>query len=187
MISIKNTLISDEIADTHFVCDLIKCKGACCVEGELGAPLEDDELTLLEKAYPKVKPYLTKEGIRAIEKNGKYIFDSDGEYSTPTIAGKECAYATYDEKGILKCGIEQAWQADKTSFRKPISCHLYPVRIKKYKKYDAVNYHHWHICSPACRLGEDLKIPLYKFLKEALIRKYGEKWYEELVAAIEKN
>jgi len=187
MISIKGTLVSDEIADSHFVCDLIKCKGACCVEGDLGAPLEDDELELLEKAYPKVKPFLTKEGIKAIEKQGEYILDSDGDYSTPTVGGKECAYAIYDEKGILKCGIEQAWQAGKTTFRKPISCHLYPIRIKKYKKYDAVNYSKWHICSPACQLGDELKVPLYKFLKEALIRKYGKPWYKDLVNAIENS
>lgn len=187
MISLKGAMVSEEIAESYFVCDLVKCKGACCVEGELGAPLEDHELDLIEKAYPDVKPFLSAKGIKAIEKQGTYVLDSDDDYSTPTIGGKECAYAVYDENGILKCGIEQAWIAGKTSFRKPISCHLYPIRITKYKNYDAVNYNRWHICSPACKLGEELKVPLYKFLKEALIRKYGKKWYDDLVAIIEKE
>jgi len=187
MINHKGTVISDDIVENYFVCDLLKCKGACCVEGDLGAPLEEDELDILKKEYPKIKPYLTKKGIKEIEKQGKYILDEDGDYSTPTIGGKECAYAIYDDNGILKCGIEQSFLAGKSKFRKPISCHLYPIRIKKYKAYDAVNYNRWHICSPACEHGEALKVPLYVFLKDALIRKYGKKWYNELVDIIEKD
>ncbi len=186
MILIEKTVISDDIKDKLFVCDLEKCKGACCVEGDLGAPLEDDELPILEDIYEKVKPYLSEEGKQAIEQQGKYILDEENEYSTPTIDGKECAYAIYDEKGILKCGIELAYRDGKISFQKPISCHLYPIRITRYDDYDAINYNQWHICSDACVLGESLNVPVYKFLKEPLIRKYGKIWYDELVREIEE-
>lgn len=185
MILVDNAVISDDIKEQFFVCDLDKCKGACCVEGDLGAPLEVHELKELEEAYEAVKPYLSAEGVAALEKEGLYIKDFEGDYSTTTIGGRECAFAIYDEKGILKCGIEQAYFDGKTTFRKPVSCHLYPIRITKYDHYDALNYDRWDICSAACTLGQKLGVPVYKFLKEALIRKYGAAWYEELVAEIE--
>jgi hypothetical protein len=186
MIIVDNAVISDDIKEHFFVCDLQKCKGACCVEGDAGAPLTRDELKKLEDIYEDVAPYLTEKGRQTIEEKGKYVKDWETEYATPTIAGnRECAYAIYDKKGVLKCGIEQAWQEGKTDFRKPISCHLYPLRIDKYDHYDAINYHRWHICSPACKLGEALQVPLYKFLKEPLVRKYGEVWYDKLVKEIE--
>jgi hypothetical protein len=184
MIVIGNTCISDDIADKFFLCDLDKCKGACCVEGDLGAPLEKDELPVLAEVYKYVKPYLSKAGKRAIKQQGYYVLDEDGDYSTPTIGKRECAYAIYDEKGILKCSIEQAYLEGKINFRKPISCHLYPIRITKYEEYHAINYHRWQICNPACRHGQALGVPLYKFLKEPLIRQYGEEWYNELVRLI---
>ena len=187
MIVIDKTTISDDIADNYFVCDLDKCKGGCCVEGDLGAPLENDELPILEKIYNKVAPFLTEEGKKAIENQGKYVLDEEGDYSTPTINGKECAYAVYDERGILKCGIEKAHEAGKISFKKPISCHLYPIRVTKYDAYDALNYDRWEICMPACVLGRNLKVPLYKFLKDALVRKYGKAWYDKLCAIIKKR
>lgn len=187
MILVGKTVISDDIKENFFVCNLEKCKGACCVEGDLGAPLEAEELKQLEEAFPAVEPYLNEEGKKAIKEQGLYLYDSDGDYSTPTINGRECAYAVYDEKGILKCGIEQAYNDKKTNFRKPVSCHLYPIRIQKYDNYEAINYDRWHICDPACSLGKELHVPLYKFLKEALIRKYGEEWYRELVAEIEEE
>lgn len=187
MILIDETVISDDIKEQFFVCDLEKCKGACCVEGDLGAPLEKDELETLDKIYQKVKPYLSKEGITEIERQGTYILDDEGDHSTPTISGKECAYAVYGKNGVLKCGIEQAYNDGKVKFRKPISCHLYPIRITKYDHYEAINYDRWHICSPACGLGKELGVPVYKFLKEALIRKYGEAWYAELCSEIEAS
>lgn len=187
MIVVGNQVISDDVKERFFVCNLEKCKGACCVEGDLGAPLEKEELSKLEDIYDTVKPYLSKEGVEEIEKQGKYIRDWEGDYSTPTIHDRECAYAVYDEKGILKCGIEQAYLDGKTDFKKPISCHLYPIRITKYEKYEALNYDRWEICSPACTLGEALNVPLYKFLREALVRKYGEQWYTELVRQIESG
>lgn len=185
MILIGNTVLTDDIRDEMFVCNVEKCKGACCVEGDLGAPLEEAELEIIERIYPEVKPFLSEAGIKAIEEQGTYIKDWEDDYSTPTIKGKECAYAIYDDKGILKCGIEQAYEAGKIDFKKPISCHLYPIRVTKYEEYDALNYDQWQICSDACELGKELKLPLYKFLKDALTRKYGEAWYAELVEEIE--
>jgi Protein of unknown function (DUF3109) len=185
MIKVGEVLVSDEIRDEEFVCHLEKCKGACCVEGDLGAPLEDDELAVLQQNLESVFPYLTEEGKKAIAAQGPYVLDEDGDYSTPTIGGKECAYAHYDAQGILKCGIEQAYLDGKTTFRKPISCHLYPIRITKRKGFEAVNYHRWSICSAACSFGKSLQVPLYRFLREPLIRKYGEAWYQELVEKIE--
>lgn len=187
MIKVGDVLVSDDIKDVEFVCHLEKCKGACCVEGDLGAPLEEEELPIMNKILDQVKPYLTPEGIKAIEEQGTYILDEDGDYSTPTIGGKECAYAHYDAQGVLKCGIEQAYLDGKVGFKKPISCHLYPIRITRNKKgFEAVNYHKWNICSAACSYGKSLQVPLYKFLKEPLIRKYGAPWYNELVLAIEE-
>ena len=187
MLVVADTIVSDDIADKFFVCHIEKCKGACCIEGDLGAPLELDELEILKQIYQEVKPYLSAEGIAAIEAQGFYIKDFEGDYSTPTIENRECAYAIYDENKNLKCGIEQAYLEGKTSFRKPISCHLYPIRAKKYGDFEALNYNRWEICSPACSLGEKLGVPIYKFLKEPLIRKYGQSWYEELVEQIENN
>ncbi|WP_375578197.1 DUF3109 family protein [Marivirga tractuosa] len=187
MILIGNAVITDDIKDKNFVCNIEKCKGACCVEGDLGAPLTEEELPIMKEIYPKVKPYLSAEGIKAIEEQGEYIEDWEGDYSTTTINDKECAYATYDDKGILKCGIEQAHNDGKIDFLKPISCHLYPIRITKYDEYDALNYDRWEICNPACDFGEKLGVPLYRFLKDALIRNYSKEWYEELVREIESD
>lgn len=187
MIKVGDILVSDDIKDVEFVCHLDKCKGACCVEGDLGAPLEEEELSIMNEILEEVKPYLTPDGLKAIEEQGTYILDEDGDYSTPTIGGKECAYSHYDDKGVLKCGIEQANLDGKIGFKKPISCHLYPIRITKNKKgFEAVNYHKWSICSAACSFGKSLQVPLYKFLKEPLVRKYGAGWYDELTKAIEK-
>ena len=185
MIILDNAVLSDDLMEQFFVCDLEKCKGACCVEGDLGAPLEKDELPVIDEILEKVKPYLSQEGLKAIEEHGPYILDEEGDYSTTTIDNKECAFAIYDEKGILKCGIEQAYLDGKIDYKKPISCHLYPIRITKYDHYDALNYDRWHICNPACHLGSKLGVPVYKFLKDALIRKYGEDWYKELEEEVE--
>jgi len=187
MIELGKTLLSDDIKDKMFICDLEKCKGACCVEGDLGAPLNFDELDKLDEIYDEVKPYLSEEGIREIELQGTYIIDEDDEYSTPTIDGKECAYAIYDANNILKCGIEQAYLDGKIDYKKPISCHLYPIRVTKYEKFEALNYDKWSICSPACDLGNKMGLPVYKFLKEPLVRAYGMDWYENLESLIEKD
>lgn len=187
MIQIGKTLVSDDVKEQFFVCDLDRCKGACCVEGDLGAPLDREELIDLEEVADVVKSYLSQEAVRTLEINGPYLLDEEGDFSTTTVNNKECVFAFYDEKGILKCGIEQAWKDGKTSFRKPISCHLYPIRIAKIHEFLALNYDRWDICSPACALGKELSVPVYKFLREALIRRFGGAWYQELCEVIEKN
>ena len=180
MLQIGNTLVSLDILDNNFVCDLEKCKGECCVSGDSGAPLEEEETAELEAAWPVVKDYLQEEGRESVATYGLYLRDSDGDLVTPLINGnRECAFTIF-ENGIAKCAIEKAYLEGKISFRKPVSCHLYPIRIQKLTNYDAVNYDRWEICKAACKLGDKLKVPVYKFLKEPLIRKYGEKWYNEL-------
>ena len=185
MIQLEDKLISGDLASEMFACDLSRCKGACCVEGDLGAPLEEDELAVLAEIYPKVKPFLREEGIRAIEEQGTSLRDFTDGYSTPLVQGRECAYAIFDEKGVALCGIEAAYEAGEVGFRKPISCHLYPIRITQTRKFEALNYDRWHICSPACSRGQAEGIKVYEFLREALIRKYGEEFYENLAALIE--
>jgi hypothetical protein len=183
MIAIDNVLISDQVIEEHFVCDLVKCKGGCCVDGDAGAPLENNELKELKSVYNKVSSYLTKEGRLKIESEGKYIYDSEFGWVTPTISNGMCAYGMVDEKGIVKCGIEQAYNDGKISWKKPISCHLFPIRIKKAGKMELVNYEpREDLCSPACELGKKLKVPTYQFLKEPIIRKYGEDFFEALQA-----
>lgn len=182
MIQIDNALISRDLIDKKFACDLNQCKGICCVEGASGAPLDEDEGHVLKKIYPHVKPYLTKKGISEIANQGYYIVDEDGDYVTPLIGVEECAYS-YRENGITKCAIEKAYFKKKISFRKPISCHLYPVRITKYKTFDAVNYDRQYFCQPARTNGKKKGIPVYVFLKDALTRKYGIDWYNQLCYA----
>ena len=183
MIVIDHTIISEDLLDKQFVCALDHCKGACCVAGDSGAPLEPGETTVLENIFEQVKPYMTEEGIRAVEKFGAWMIDSEGDSVTPLVNGvKQCAYA-YFENGIAGCAIEKAFGEKKIGFRKPISCHLYPVRITKHKDYDAVNYNRWDICSPACSNGKNLGVPVFRFVKEALIRKYGNEWFSQLEGA----
>lgn len=183
MIVIDKTVVSDDLLDKEFVCALDKCKGACCVEGDSGAPLEWEETAILESIYEQVKPYMTEEGKAAVEKYGTWLIDSEGDLVTPLINGvRECAY-TYFENGIAKCAIERACRDGKIDFQKPISCHLYPVRITKHENYDAVNYNRWNICSPACANGRELGISVHEFVKTALIRKYGQEWYNQLEGA----
>ena len=153
----------------------------------MGAPLTDQELSQLKNAYKEIAPYLTEEGRATIEAQGIYVLDVQGDNSTPTIKNKECAYAIYDEKGILKCGMEQAYNDGKTTFKKPISCHLYPIRVSTYDTFDAINYDRWHICNPACTFGKELGVPVYQFLKEPLVRKYGAAWYEKLESTIKEK
>ncbi len=181
VIEIDNVLISDEVVLARFVCDLIKCKGGCCEDGDAGAPLTDEETELLNEVFEEVKPYLTPDGLAEIEKNGRYLYNKDFGWVTPTINDKMCAYGHYDRKGIIKCGIEQAYLDGKTKWRKPVSCHLFPIKIKKTPTYELVNYEPREtLCKPACRLGEKLNMPVYVFLKEALIRKFGDDFYNAL-------
>jgi hypothetical protein len=185
MIAIENILVSDQVVEEQFVCDLTKCKGGCCEDGDAGAPLEVEELAHLNNAYPFVKSYMTAEGIREIEKAGKYVYDQEFGWVTPTINSQICAYGYKDKQGIVKCAIEQAYNDGKITWKKPISCHLFPIRLKKSKhgETEFVNYEpREDLCSAACKLGKKLKVPAYIFLKEAIIRKYGEEFFDTLDA-----
>lgn len=180
MFQLGKTLVSEALFEDEFTCHLTACKGACCVEGEAGAPLEVDEIESLEQHWKEVKPFLTAEGIAAIETQGVATQNAFDEWETPLIDGKACAYIHYDDQGIAQCGIERAYQKGATTLQKPISCHLYPVRVKNYSAFVAVNYHQWGICAPACELGKSLKQPLYQFVQAALVRKFGQAWYDAL-------
>ena len=175
-----------DLLEKRFVCDLNACKGACCVAGDSGAPLDKEEIPILEKIVDKVKPYMVKKGVKAIEKHGVYVVDSDGDYTTTLVSEKgECAFVYFDDNKIAKCAIEKAYMEGKVDWKKPISCHLYPVRITAHKNYDAVNYSKWDVCKPACECGKQLDVPVYKFLKEPLIRKYGKDWFKQLEKSAE--
>jgi hypothetical protein len=190
MILIDDVIISDEVIEKQFVCNLKACRGACCVEGDSGAPLDETELKLLEKDIDQILPFLTPEGQKAIAEQGLYVEEPEDEYTglaTTLIEGKACAYVQYTTDGTATCGIEKAWEAGATSFRKPISCHLYPIRIKHYDTITAVNFDDWEICDPACSLGAALKVPVYVFVKEALVRKFGAEFYEVLLQAAEEH
>lgn len=183
MIAIDDILVSDEIIEEQFVCDLEKCKGGCCVDGDAGAPLENSELKELNEIYKAVLPYLSKEAKIILETEGKYVYDKEFGWVTPTISNGMCAYGIVGKNNIVKCGIEQAYNDGKISWKKPISCHLFPVRIKKTKNAELVNYEPREgLCDPACVLGKKLKMPVYQFLKEPLIRKYGKDFYDALGA-----
>ena len=186
MFELGKSVVSEEILESHFVCDLNACKGACCVAGSSGAPVGEDERTVLQAIYPKVRPYLRPEGRAAIEAQGTYVKGADGEWETPLVEGEECAYVIFEGEKAL-CGIEAAYNAGAVDWKKPISCHLYPVRVREYTALTAVNYHRWHICDPACTLGDALKVPIYVFVKEALVRKFGEDWYRQLEAVAKKH
>ncbi len=183
MIAIDNVLLSDEIVEEQFVCDLDKCKGGCCVDGDCGAPLTDEETKIIADIYPKIKQSLTAEYIGEIERQGTHVMDDQYGPVTPTVNGGICVYGITDELGVVKCGIEKAWREGKVTFRKPISCHLFPIRVIEHPGYEALNYEPREtLCRPACKLGKQLKVPVYKFLKDALVRKYGEEFYEALDA-----
>ncbi len=190
MLIIDDVLISEALFTEHFVCNLSKCKGICCIEGDFGAPLEEVERHTLERIYEDIKPFLRSEGIAEIERQGLYVlYEEERVYGTPLLEDGACAYLTFDEQGIALCGIELAWKAGVTGFRKPISCHLYPIRIKRNESrdFEAVNYEEWDICSDACSLGEQLRVPVFRFLREALVRKYGEAFYQQMEEAYQRG
>ena len=182
MIQVEDKIISLDIFQKHFVCDLNACKGSCCIEGDAGAPLLDEEELILEVIYEKVKPYMSKEGVDLVENEGFAVHDSEGDLTTTLVNNKECTFVIF-ANGIAKCSIEKAYNDGVIDFKKPISCHLFPIRIKEYEHFDAINYEEIKICEAACECGSELEIPLYAFLKEPLIRKYGEDWYKELLEA----
>lgn len=186
MILIGDVLVSDEIVEEEFVCDLARCKGGCCVEGDCGAPLTEEETQILAGIYPKIKHLIPETYQWEIDRQGTHTWDDEFGAVTPAVNGGICAYGYYDEAGIVKCAIEKAWQEGIIDFQKPISCHLYPIRISQSDDFEAVNYEpRPKLCKPACKLGKRLKVPVYQFLKAPLIRKYGPEFYEALEAVAE--
>ncbi len=180
MVEIDGKLISEDIFTKKFVCDLSACKGACCVEGDAGAPIELNEIDAIEDELDAIKPYMRKEGIQAVEETGVFYLDIDNEPVTTLVNGKECAFVYFESDGTAKCAIEKANSEDKIYAQKPMSCHLYPIRTKQLTEYEAINYNEWHVCKPACDCGSQLDVKVYKFLKAPIIRKWGEEFYLKL-------
>jgi len=181
VIAIDKVLVSDDVVEAKFVCDLHKCKGGCCEDGDAGAPLEKKEMQIIEENFKHIAPYLTAEGAEEIKKQGKFLYDKEFGWVTPTINNAICAYGFRDKQGIIKCGIEAAYNDGKIGWKKPISCHLFPIKINRTREYTMVNYEPREgLCNPGCALGKKVKMPVYQFLKESLIRKFGEAFYETL-------
>ena len=180
MLQIEDTIISLDVLEEMFCCNLTACKGICCVEGESGAPLEEEEIARLEEVLPKIWDDLSPEAQEIIRQQGVAYIDEEGEYVTSIVNGKDCVFTCYTENRTCICAIEKAFREGKTSFYKPISCHLYPIRVARYKEFKAVNYHQWSVCRPAVFQGREKHIKVYEFLKEPLIRKFGKEWYEQL-------
>lgn len=185
MILIQEILVSEAILKEHFVCHLDRCKGACCIGGDFGAPIDDDEVPILTQEFERIKPYMDPSGIAAVEEHGVYQLFDDTNYKGVTLReDTACAFVRIDDKGIAHCTIEEAWKDGATTFRKPISCHLYPIRVKRSQdgEFHALNYDRWKLCSPACAYGKELRVPLYQFVREAIVRRYGQEFYDELDA-----
>ncbi|MCD7969168.1 MAG: DUF3109 family protein [Alistipes sp.] len=183
MIEIDGKIVSLDILTERFCCDIGRCRGMCCVEGNSGAPLEQEECAVLRDEFQKYRDYLKPEGLAAIGKHGFYVVDQDGDLTTPLIDGAECAYAVSDN-GITFCAIEKAWREGRTTFRKPVSCHLYPVRVAKFSDGSfGLNYHRWDVCSPAVKHGKKNGVPVYRSLREALVRRFGDEFYTALEEA----
>lgn len=180
MLIVGNVLVSEELIDKCFCCDLAQCKGICCVEGDSGAPVAPDEVAELEDYYPDYQKYMTEEGVAVVENGGTFVFNGGDSFDTPLVESNDaCAFAFFED-GVAKCAIEKCFRKGEIPFRKPISCYLYPIRVSRVGDYDALNYDHWSICKTAVENGNRLKLPVYQFLKEPLIDKYGEEWYAEL-------
>ena len=185
MLQIGKAIVSLDVIQKEFCCDIVKCKGACCVAGDSGAPVTAQEANLIEVLYPQFESYLSDQNKEEIARQGFSVIDSDGDLVTPIVGNNECAYTFVDERGITKCAIERAYLEKKITFRKPVSCHLFPIRITSYKRFDAVNYQQLDICQPGRICGKSQSLPLYKYLQEPLVRTYGPEWYDELTYAAE--
>lgn len=180
MLQIQDTIVSFDVLERRFLCDLTKCKGICCIEGDSGAPLEDEEIPILERLVDVVWDQLSEESKAVIKEQGVWYTDEMGDKVTSIVNGKECVFTTIDKDGMCKCALEVAYREGRSDFYKPISCHLYPVRLDKVGDNIAVNYHKWDVCKCARKLGSINDLPVYKFLKEPLIRRFGQEWYDEL-------
>lgn len=180
MVEIEDKIISDELFEKKFVCDLQKCKGGCCVEGDSGAPLKSKEIKEIAKNLSIIKSEMSTKGLNAIKNNDFHNVDSDGDKVTKLVDGKECVFVVFDKNNIAKCSIESAFRKKKINFNKPISCHLYPVRVKKYDSFTAINVDSWHVCKPACECGTKLNVPVFKFLKDAIVRSWDLDFFHHL-------
>ena len=180
MVEIGDKIISDELFEKKFVCDLQKCKGGCCVEGDSGAPLKSKEIREIAKNLSIIKSEMSTKGLNAIKNNDFHYVDSDGDKVTKLVDGKECVFVVFDKNNIAKCSIESAYRKNKINVNKPISCHLYPLRVKKYDSFTAVNVDSWHVCKPACECGTELNVPVFKFLKDAIVRSWGLDFFHHL-------
>lgn len=184
MLIVKESIVSDDIAEHRFCCDLAQCKGRCCIEGDYGAPLLEEEVPVLQRILPAVEPYMTEAGRAVIAEQGVSTLDNAAEPCTPLVNNRECAYVAWTPDGTALCAIEQAFRDGKTDFMKPVSCHLYPIRVDEYGEFTAVNYHQWDVCRCAVAKGEECGVPLYQYLREPLIRRFGQAWYDELLEAV---
>lgn len=180
MFHIQDTIVSLDVLEKTFCCDLDRCKGCCCIEGDAGAPLTDEEEQRILDLLPQLLPDMRKDARQIVESQGISYIDPQGEKVTQIVDGKDCVFARTNKDGWCYCLIEKLYREGKTDFMKPISCHLYPIRLKEYPTFTAVEYHRWDICHPARQLGKKLHLPLYRFLKEPLIRRFGQDWYDEL-------
>lgn len=179
MVQIGDKIVSKDLFDQHFICDLKKCEGNCCVFGDSGAPLDEDEVHTLEEHIDDIKPFMRAEGLRAVSQKGSWVIDSDGDKVTPLVGDEECAYVVFED-GIAWCAIEKAFERGYLPMQKPVSCHLYPIRVSHLKNGVALNYHRWSICEPARILGKKEGMPVFRFLKDPIIRVYGSQFYNEL-------
>jgi len=192
VIVIDKVIISDDVVEKQFVCDLAKCKGGCCEEGDAGAPLDKEELKIIQKVFDKIKHYLSAASLKEIEKKGLYVYHREFGWVTPTLGNDSeiCVYGIREKDGMIKCAFEKAYYDGIIPWKKPISCHLYPIISEKGKHgdYDKMNYEpREKLCNPACSLGKKLKVPTYEFLKEPIIRKYGEEFYNALDKAAKEH
>lgn len=183
MLQIQNALVSLDLAEEFFVCDLEKCLGECCIEGDAGAPITHDEYEKLKKILPIVWDDLLPSAQRRIEEAGVGYVDEEGDLVTQIVDGRNCVFTTYGPGGACLCAIEKTYREGRCDFRKPISCYLYPLRLTEYPTFTAVNYHRWKICKCACSLGRKSNVRLYEFMREPLIERFGRQWYDELAEA----
>lgn len=186
MLQIQDTLVSLDLLERHFLCDLASCKGECCIEGDAGAPITEDERREIENLLPEIIDDLSPAAREVIARDGVAYVDEEGDLVTSLVAGGQCVFATFGPGGMCHCAIEKAWREGRVGFMKPISCHLYPVRIKEYPTFTAVNYHRWKICKCAETLGRAKGLRAYKFLREPLVRRFGQEWYDELDATADE-
>ena len=180
MLQIGKTLVSLDLVEKFFCCDLDACKGACCIDGDAGAPLTREEDEELKRLFSKIKPHLTPKAAATVENDGPSYVDSEGDLVTQLVDGGCCVYTCIEKDGLCLCALEKARRAGETALFKPISCSLYPVRLKEYDSFTAVNFHKWKICRPAEKLGKEKGVRAYEFLREPLVRRFGQKWYDEL-------